>query len=674
MSSHFDLFSAPVSLYFHGNKFRSSNLGFFLSFALIVYLVFQFFTSDLFQKSNPNTLTQAIDIEPTEANRITFDDDHFFTVHVDIDRSIPVDPSIIGIGFFLESFHNDGQGNIIFSQTSYDLEPCTPESFPTKPNLYNELALATSFCLKNQTFILEGDQTAIDTSIASIVIAACNNATSTVICKSYDEINAFITNNMIFGGVKYFSAKIDLNNYENPIQDSYHTEEQPLDVNMGKTTLLYLQPVEVHTDDNWLFSSDKIIKSFQHSYKDMDFNTKSTNDGMILNYVLEFTASLDRNQRTYEKLPNALAGLTGMANLIMIVCFVFSNMSIHFKTLLLILNELYFFPKLQKINHKIINPYSDDQSPCRSAYEYNKNLNLGDQSPLPTEKQQKIEKNTLITGFDENLLPQTTNPLSSPFGKNETNEDFSDRKAIQIKKVQNTDNFFLENFSQDKMEERKKAPPPLENLNNPMNMMESMRAPNESALNKVTESKIMPELQRKKSIFGKIQEWRRKSFSSNVTNFFKNELKETEETPLKMGLLEYVQCKIGIIFRCKDPKYKLIKKAEKILIEELDIIRLLGKLHEIEKLKILLMNEDQLMLFDSITKPMIEIEDENNEGISEGTQTITKIMKKYKGKKDLESIMKAYKTIRDNQENNPINKRLVSLLSDRIKKAKYEEE
>ena len=649
-------------------------MGFFLSFALIVYLVFQFFTSDLFQKSNPNTLTQAIDIEPTEANRITFDDDHFFTVHVDIDRSIPVDPSIIGIGFFLESFHNDGQGNIIFSQTSYDLEPCTPESFPTKPNLYNELALATSLCLKNQTFILEGDQTAIDTSIASIVIAACNNATSTVICKSYDEINAFITNNMIFGGVKYFSAKIDLNNYENPIQDSYHTEEQPLDVNMGKTTLLYLQPVEVHTDDNWLFSSDKIIKSFQHSYKDMDFNTKSTNDGMILNYVLEFTASLDRNQRTYEKLPNALAGLTGMANLIMIVCFVFSNMSIHFKTLLLILNELYFFPKLQKINHKIINPYSDDQSPCRSAYEYNKNLNLGDQSPLPTEKQQKIEKNTLITGFDENLLPQTTNPLSSPFGKNETNEDFSDRKAIQIKKVQNTDNFFLENFSQDKMEERKKAPPPLENLNNPMNMMESMRAPNESALNKVTESKIMPELQRKKSIFGKIQEWRRKSFSSNVTNFFKNELKETEETPLKMGLLEYVQCKIGIIFRCKDPKYKLIKKAEKILIEELDIIRLLGKLHEIEKLKILLMNEDQLMLFDSITKPMIEIEDENNEGISEGTQTITKIMKKYKGKKDLESIMKAYKTIRDNQENNPINKRLVSLLSDRIKKAKYEEE
>ena len=245
MSSHFDLFSAPVSLYFHGNKFRSSNLGFFLSFALIVYLVFQFFTSDLFQKSNPNTLTQAIDIEPTEANRITFDDDHFFTVHVDIDRSIPVDPSIIGIGFFLESFHNDGQGNIIFSQTSYDLEPCTPESFPTKPNLYNELALATSLCLKNQTFILEGDETAINTYIASIVIAACNNATSTVVCKSYDEINAFITNNMIFGGVKYFSAKIDLNNYENPIQDSYHTEEQPLDVNMGKTTCNLLRCIQM---------------------------------------------------------------------------------------------------------------------------------------------------------------------------------------------------------------------------------------------------------------------------------------------------------------------------------------------------------------------------------------------------------------------------------------------
>jgi len=85
------------------------------------------------------------------------------------------------------------------------------------------------------------------------------------------------------------------------------------------------------------------------------------------------------------------------------------------------------------------------------------------------------------------------------------------------------------------------------------------------------------------------------------------------------------------------------------------------------------MNEDQLLLFDSITKPMIDIEDENVEGMSEGTQMITKIMKKYKGKKDLDEIMKSYKTIRDNQDNNPLNKKLISLLSDRIKKAKFED-
>ena len=35
--------------------------------------------------------------------------------------------------------------------------------------------------------------------------------------------------------------------------------------------------------------------------------------------------------------------------------------------------------------------------------------------------------------------------------------------------------------------------------------------------------------------------------------------------------------------------------------------------------------------------------------------------------------MKSYKTIRENKDNNPLNQKLLSLLSDRIKKAKYEE-
>ena len=186
----------------------------------------------------------------------------------------------------------------------------------------------------------------------------------------------------------------------------------------------------------------------------------------------------------------------------------------------------------------------------------------------------------------------------------------------------------------------------------------------------VSSPKRASEIIRRKSVMEKI----RGSLRRNLTfNFFKNELKENEEAPFKMSLWEYVRCKIGVIFRFKGPSYRLVHKAEQVLIEELDIIRLLIKLHEIEKLKILLMNEDQLLLFDSITKPMIDIEDENVEGMSEGTQMITKIMKKYKGKKDLDEIMKSYKTIRDNQDNNPLNKKLISLLSYRIKKAKFED-
>ena len=117
---------------------------------------------------------------------------------------------------------------------------------------------------------------------------------------------------------------------------------------------------------------------------------------------------------------------------------------------------------------------------------------------------------------------------------------------------------------------------------------------------------------------------------------------------MEIGLLEYIKCKIGIFFKLQGNKYKLVKKAEQVLVKELDFIRLLQKLHEIEKLKLLLLNEDQLVLFDSISKPVLDIDDERFESNSNAS-LMTKLIKNYKEKKDMKSILRSYKTLGANR-------------------------
>ena len=120
-------------------------------------------------------------------------------------------------------------------------------------------------------------------------------------------------------------------------------------------------------------------------------------------------------------------------------------------------------------------------------------------------------------------------------------------------------------------------------------------------------------------------------------------------------------------------KQKIIEKSDAIFMKEFDVINILKKLHEIEKLKLILLNEDQLILFNSLSKPMIYMEDE------------PEMVKKYEGNSALKmsNYIKNYKDIKrktkfDNSyENvllscnfNHLNKRLLDLVDQNIENFK----
>ena len=53
-------------------------------------------------------------------------------------------------------------------------------------------------------------------------------------------------------------------------------------------------------------------------------------------------------------------------------------------------------------------------------------------------------------------------------------------------------------------------------------------------------------------------------------------------------------------------KFELLREGENKIRERLDIFNVMKKLREIDKLKMLLLDKDQLTLFDNLPKPVLE--------------------------------------------------------------------
>ena len=166
----------------------------------------------------------------------------------------------------------------------------------------------------------------------------------------------------------------------------------------------------------------------------------------------------------------------------------------------------------------------------------------------------------------------------------------------------------------------------------------------------------------RKSVFGR--------FSSYV--FGKpNEEKESDDNhnPLKIGFFEYVGYFVNKLFHCKqNKKQQLIRQASKTYESEMDIVKILRKVKEIEKLKILLLNENQLNLFDSLSKPMLYAknllsnhQDILTQGLSFRMSSLIKNCKKVH--QNNQKMYASYENVlKETDGNNYINQRLLDLI------------
>ena len=126
------------------------------------------------------------------------------------------------------------------------------------------------------------------------------------------------------------------------------------------------------------------------------------------------------------------------------------------------------------------------------------------------------------------------------------------------------------------------------------------------------------------------------------------------ENKIDISLCQYLLYKIGF-------NNELIEKAEDIFNEEVDIIKILKSLHEIEKIKLILFDEDQYIIFDKISKPYgpVNLKDKDLQ-LNKMTLKLEYLKEK---KRDKNAKIKAYQRIlKRSEEFEGIDKRIIDLI------------
>jgi len=613
--SYFDLFRSPFSLFINKKKRISTQIGVFFSFSLYAFLLYNFTQSDLFLKLSPYVVSQTV--ANVHANRITFDENTLVSFAVsDQNNQNYIEPEIFTVTFKFEHLVSDDSGVMVLIDVVYgDLRACTLDDVQFDPDLFVQLGLQNSFCLQNKSFFLEGYWDEQEIYYAYVKVNQCLNDTSNVTCRSQEEINDFFSTSKYFGA-NFQSVALTINDYEQPIKRKYQNIYQWIDVQILKRFNVFFNIIDVTTDDGWFHSQKSTISDFLMETLNNDFVTRSLLNSSLSEILFFASHDSQENMRRYETLSEALASISGVANFCLLALLVITNLQNHLDTMKIIMNSLYKFPK--KKNNK-----KKKWSAKYRKSESDKKILSENQLQSSNQKFGETNASSKIEGFLNKNLEGKMKCMPLP------------------NKIQKEDSFVLEHYSQ--------------NDNN-----ENTDGPN---LPK-TESVICQPSKLKKPLKLKLQE----KIDSAVEKVSR---KKKKSKGFSVNMFDFVVVSMKSLCKCckKTKNQKIIEKTNDVFLQEMDIVTILSKIHEIERLKLVLLNKEQLVLFDNISKPMIWVEDDDDEedsdvfGVKKPSKKMSTMIKSYKSASSNKARFSlSLRKIQRQKEKNLINKKLLELI------------
>ena len=604
-----DLFRQPVMLYFNGIPKRSSTLGIMTSILIYIFLIYSFFKSDLYKKESPIVVTQ--ETQSPNAAAMYFDDNKIFAFSLsDSVGNRFIDPTIFTIMF-----------RYFYSPVAFELREMRPCVLSDVKNetFFQEYQFGNFLCLKNKSFVLQGDAGSENWHYVAISLFLCDNSTSNNTCKSQAEIDNFFNSftSQKFFNVFFGDTQISLNNYEKPFLAINTYNFQLVDSAVKKRSYYYFKQATVETDTGWLFPDIRSQSDFMFSSKEMDFQIRTNQNQPIYQYL--FFSSRDRVvvSRRYQTIAEFLGGFAGIVRFMIVFCGGVINSFLHINTLKLIINKIYAFPKILKNKKKNLKSCS-----------IQKNLI----SDLPKNESLNLQKNEKITEsrIDEFLKiskKEVLEPMKTENRENFENMNLKLNNEFCKKKLKD-DSFVLEHFSVEGMPEMNSEIKENILISEKLEeCLETTKVHNDTIIEKNLKTNVENTKNTEENVIlakRMTKSQRMKKSVVSLLDYFYTLKDQNGQNKLKVSYWEYISLFFDHFKKKSSLKNKLIRKAEQTYIEELDVVNIVTKIHDLEKLKILLLDEDQLVLFNYLSKPIISLE-KNQDNIREedGIQSLS---------------------------------------------------
>ena len=306
-----DLFKFNVTLKLDTKEKTSTLFGKLISLFIYMILGYLYFTSDMIAKTNPNVINRDVDLDPYP--NFSFTDDNFkliFAVTDQYNNIIYPDPTIFSLVVY---------GGIYYAQTSENdqfwqikTHNCTEKDFDKNQALYKNLGVIGAQCFDNGTFSIGGSWDEPVISYMDIDVIVCVNGTEeNLTCKSEEYIRETINN--FYFSVWLMQQNIDANNYLHPIKNKMRTFYNSLDYDFMKVNKIYLNKVDLITNDGFFFDSFSTISSYVIGKQEVDieafyegtvyeFYLYAGNQGTIINW-------------NYQKFENVIVSIGGAAHI-----------------------------------------------------------------------------------------------------------------------------------------------------------------------------------------------------------------------------------------------------------------------------------------------------------------------------------------------------------------------
>lgn len=334
--------------------------------------------------------------------------------------------------------------------------------------------------------------------------------------------------------------------------------------------------------------------------------------------------------RRYQKIQEVLANLGGIASFLMVLGYILTGNYQEFIMVKQVMNRLYSFQS--EINKKKnLDKKSNNKSPEQNIELISKETKNLDINQL----------NQMIPSCENMNIAIQNSIVNTPMDMSPKSEKKVEFEKFPVKNINDEEKFVLENFSQQNFDFVK-----IEN---------TVDIPS----NQTSKAKISHSIKRKisKKHSGKTKD------SERFENFEK-EISKTHE--LKLTYFQFLYGTIIEKLCCKKRSFKskLFEKAKEIFLEEMDIIEILHKMKEFEKLKSIILSPEQLNLFSMLSKPMIYLEKEM-EASNRSSFLLSEIMNSKK--KDHGKMVEYYSLLKSKATISEIDQRLLNLLEENIK-------